>query len=110
MHKTYYVQTGDVTEVLIAPSAKDAVRGAILRGCEKEQARGLLVSCNTIGFGEHPNEDMLFVTENELKVLGYDTRKFIQGFHLSSKQLMAYRKVKQAIEAFQALLTDDDLL
>ena len=105
---TYYVQSGAVTETVIAKTAKEAVRGAMMRAMEKEQVPGLLTSCNTIGYGVHPEDDMMFITENELIALGYSVDKFLTGFDLTQEQWIAYRKIKQAVEAFQGLLTDDD--
>lgn len=107
MSRTYYVQSGSVKEILIAPTAKDAVKAAIMRGCEKELIPGLLISCNTIGFGEHPDQDLMFVTENELKTLHYDAKQFLKGFKLTEAQWIAYKKIKTAIEAFQDLIKDD---
>lgn len=110
MHRTYYVHTGEISEIVVAPSARDAVKGAMIRSFEKEQAPGLLISCNTIGFGEHPDEDLMFITENELKALGYSVKAFLLGFNLSNEQWRAYRQIKVAVETFQSLLTDSDLL
>lgn len=108
MKQTFYVHTGEVSEIVVAPSARDAVKSALLRSFEKELNSGLLISCNTVGFGEHPDKDLMFITENELKVLKYDVKKFLKGFDLTAEQWRAYRKIKQAVEAFQGLLTDDD--
>ena len=110
MVRTFYVTTGDIKEAVVAPSTQDAVRGALLRGYEKELVPGLLISCNTTGFGEHPDDDMMFVTENELKALHFSVKKFMQGFDLTPQDWLAYRKIKQAIEIFQDLLTDEDEL
>jgi len=108
--KTFYVQTGDVKEVIVAPSAREAVKGALIRSVEKELVPGLLIACNTVGFGEYPDNDLMFVTENELKALRFNVTNFLKGFTLTKEQWMAYQKIKQAIEAFQQLLSDTNEL
>jgi len=110
MSQTFYVRTGEVQEIVVAPTAKDAVKGALIRSVEKEQFPGLLITCNTIDFKEHPDQDLMFVTENELKALRFSVKKFLTGFDLTDEQWLAYRRIKIAIEAFQGLLTDDNEL
>jgi hypothetical protein len=109
MNQTYYVCTGEVKEVVVAPTAKQAVTSALIRSVEKEQFPGLLISCNTIDFKEHPDKDLMFVTENELTALRFSVKRFLKGFDLSEEQWVAYRKIKEAIEAFQGLTEDDEL-
>lgn len=108
MPQTFYVRTGEVKEIVVAPTAKDAVRSALIRSSEKEQFPGLLITCNTIDFNPHPDKDLLYVTENELTDLRFSVEHFLMGFDLTDEQWLAYRKIKQAIEAFQGLLTDDE--
>ena len=107
---TFYVRTGEVKETVVASTARCAVVSALMRSVEKEQLPGLLITCNTIDFKEHPDKDLMFVTENELKALRFSVKRFLRGFDLTEDQWLAYRKIKQAIEAFQSLLTDEDPL
>lgn len=108
--QTFYVRSGEIKEVIVAPTAKDAVKGALVRSVEKELVPGLLITCNTKDFKMHPDEDMMFVTENELTALRFSVEQFLKGFNLTDEQWRAYRKIKEAIEAFNNLLTDDDEL
>jgi len=106
--QTFYVRSGDIKEIVVAPTAKDAVKGALVRSVEKELVPGLLITCNTKDFKMHPDEDMMFVTENELTALRFSVEHFLKGFDMTEDQWRAYRKIKEAIEAFNDLLTDDD--
>ena len=108
MKKTFYVRTGQLREVMVAPTPVDAVRGAIMRGNEKELSLGLLTICNTEGFVQRPDIDLIFITENELKALRYNPIKFLAGFTMTDLQWEAYRKLKDGLEAFQDGLTDKD--
>lgn len=109
MHKTFYVRSGEVKEVVVAPSAHDAIKSALLRSVEKEQFPGLIMTCNTIDFKQHPDKDLMYVTENELTALRFSVKQFLKGFDLTDEQWLAYRKIKEAIEAFQGLTEDDEL-
>ena len=106
--QTFYVRSGEIKEIVVAPTAKDAVKSALIRSVEKEQVPALLITCNTKDFKMHPDEDMMFVTENELVALRFSVQHFLKGFDLTDEQWRAYRKIKMAIEAFNDLLTDDD--